>query len=188
METVLAESVSPPFGPPIVPVVLTEPADRPFAVALVIDVSPASMCGENRVIDLFKQCLVNRFANMEFDNILYLAGDWHENPGSAVAGIQGFKPAVRNLSSSLVDCVKALSTLDRFYRRIVLLVTDQFSVRDKSALNSITSRNNAHMMDISFHAVAYGPQYARSIVESGWDCRHLDDVNEIEPILIEVCK
>jgi hypothetical protein len=189
METLVAETqaVSPPFGPPILPIVATEPADRPFAVALVLDLS-SSMCGDCRVIDLFKESLVKRFANMEYDNIMYIAGNWCEDPGSAVAAIRGFVSPVRNLSASLIQAVKALSTLDRIYRRKVLLVTDQLSVRDIFSLKSSLATNEARLFDISFHAVAYGPAYSRAISESGWDYRHLDEVKEVEPILNEVCK
>lgn len=189
METLVVETqaVSPPFGPPIIPAVATEPVDRPFAVALVLDVSH-SMYGDRRIMSLFKENLVKRFANMEYDNILWLAGNWYEDPGSAVAGIQSFVPPVRNLSASIQQAVKALGTLDRFYRRIVLLVTDQFSVRDNVSLKSALSRNESHLLDINFHVVAYGPQYSRTISEGGWNYRHLDEVGEIEPILNEVCK
>ena len=180
-------AVSPPlFGPPILPVA-TMPADRPSAVALVLDVS-SSMCGDQRIIDLFKESLVSWFAKMEYDNILHFAGQWHEDPGNAVAAIHGFVQPVRNLSASIADATKALSTLDRVYRRKALLVTDQFSVRDTHVMKMAINRAESHLLDIVFHAVAYGPLYSRLVAECGWNFHHLDEPKEIEPLLMEVCK
>ena len=179
-------TTSPVFGPPIIPAAI-EPIDRPLAVALVFDVS-ASMYGDKRVIDLFKESLVSRFSNMEFDNIFYLGGEWYEDPGSAVAAICNYTIPVRNFSLAINDAVKSLSTLDRFYRRRLLLVTDSFSIRDCLAMSVPVNRNASHLLDISLHAAGYGPQYSRSIAECGWDFYHLDEPVEIDPILTKVCK
>lgn len=179
---------SPPiFGPPIL-AVATEPADRPTAFALILDLSSQAMYGENHVIDLFKSSLVTCFSNMQYDNVLYFAGNWHEDPGSAVAAIHGYSPPVRNLSELITDVLKSFATLDRFYRRKVLLLTDQFSVCDVHPMNIAVSRNAAKLLDISFYAMAYGPQYARVISECGWEFHHSDEPTEIDSILMEVCK
>lgn len=177
----------PVFGPPIVAAKSIEPADRPLAVALVLDLSTA-MYNTHRVIDIFKKSLVSRFSNMEYDNVLLLAGNWYEDPGSAVAAIHSYAAPVRNLPAAIAEAVKQLGTLDRFYRRRMLLVTDQFSASDVHAMNVAIDRNATKLMDIEFHAVGYGPQYSRQLDECGWNFRHLDEPTELDFILTEVCK
>lgn len=186
METLLAEASPPLFGPPILPVA-TAPSDRPLAVALVLDIS-LSMYGNERVLDMFKARLIEAFSHMEYDNVLLLGNELHEDPGAAVAGIHRFVPGVRNLPASIKEAVAGLDSIDRFYRRCLFLVTDQFSVRDVTAMVAAVNRNALRLTDISFHAVGFGPLYSRGISECGWDFKHLDEPSELDAVLNEVCK
>lgn len=174
------------YGPPIEPLP-SEPADRPLAVALILDIS-LSAYGNKRIVDIFKSALVKKFANMEYDNVLLFANGLHEDPGHAVAAITTYKPNVRRFSFFLGEAVKSLMNIDRFYLRRVVLVTDQFATEDLTAVNAAINKNKLAMNDIQFHAAAFGPKYVREIAGCGWDnFRHIEDPSEIETVIKEVC-
>ncbi len=174
------------FGPPI-PSEIPSPIDRPLATALILDVS-TSAYGNRRVVDLFKTSLVNRFANMEYDNVLLFNGECYEYPGVAVAAIRSYSKPVRHFNTSLTEAVKALSSMDRIYRRQLLLITDQFSDQDVVLVNNAIERNAVVLSDIAFYSVAYGPKYTRRIVECSWNAFFsVNEPVELDKILKEVC-
>jgi len=180
------QTIPPIFGPPI-NTVMTEPVDRPLALALVFDISH-SLHGTRRVSDLFKASLVQHFSKMEYDNVLLLNGECYEDPGAAVAAIHKHATSVRDLSASITEAVASLTAFDRIYRRHLFLLTDQFMLREVNILKKATIQNQIRLFDISLFAAGYGPQYSRAIAESGWDYRHIDEPTEVATILNEVCK
>ena len=185
MET-LVQIIPPNFGPPI-NTVTTEPVDRPLALALVLDISH-SLHGTRKVSDLFKANLVQRFSTMEHDNVLILNGECHEDPGSAVAAIHKHNTVVRNLSVAIMDSMNVLMKFDRMYRRRLLILTDQFMLREANFLKKAVSQNTVRLLDISFFIGGYGPQYSRVVADCGWEYCHIDDPSEVATILTEVCK
>lgn len=184
METLAA--APPLFGPPISPLV-TAPVDRPLVTALILDLS-SSMFGNERVIDMFKTRLIEHFSKMEYDNVLILGNELYEDPGSAVAAIHAYKPPVRNLSLAIREATTNLASIDRFHRRRILLLTDQFSIKDVAAMKAAVFNNSLRLTDIEFFAAAYGPMYSRSISECDWRFTHLDESVELESVLNEVSK
>lgn len=176
------------FGPPIFSSVeAIPPDDRPVALAIILDVSSKSVCGDKQVLSLFQQSLVNCLSGMESDHLFYFQ-DWHEDPGSAVAAVKTCHTEVRDLSLTLVETVNALAAVERHYRRKLLLVTDQFMHRDFLTLKKACNQSAMRYLDIAFLARAFGPLYSRSIDQSGWDYKHLDDPTDISEILAEVWK
>lgn len=174
------------FGPPIEPLP-AEPSERPLAVALILDISRSSY-GNKRVVDLFKSALFKKFSNMEYDNVLVIDGELHEDPGNAVAAIAAYKPTLRKFGTFLTEAVRNLMHIDRFYLRRVVLITDQFAPEDVATVNAAIDKNQMSMSDIQFQVVAFGPQYARGIAGCAWDnFKNVADPSEIETAITEVC-
>ncbi len=126
---------------------------------------------------------------MENDNVLLLAGETHENPGAAVAALHKHQtPGNRNMSAWVAQATAGLVAFDRFYRRRLVLLTDQFREVESLSLQKAVTQNGIRLHDIDFHAVGYGPKYSRKLSESGWAYRHLDEPAELDHVLTEVCK
>jgi hypothetical protein len=174
------------FGPPIVPSSIDEPEQRPLAVALVFDIS-RSAYGNQRVVDLFKSALVKKFANMEYDNVLLLGNELHEDPGHAVAAIREYKNPVRRFNQMLGEAVRSLMHIDRFYVRRLVVVTDQFAQPDLTIVESAINKNQTSMSDIDFYCLAFGPQYERAVANCSWDIFRHAEPQDIEAAVNEVC-